>query len=117
MSAQTPDPTALITFTDQVEQDHLDKMDSNLAVALKQPVQKGATQPVQNAFPLSPDVAKQVSNFEEENAREDRRVKIGRVFEQAIPAVRIGKAGDFLGKRLEWLSKKTGQTPGLKKAD
>jgi hypothetical protein len=105
MDAATP-PVQVIQIDDQ-EKQHLEKLAHNITMATDQKTGIPEIQSPIEQSPLTEETQKEAEEFHQEQDK-DQPSKLSAVIPALQKSVRYTKASNFLGKKMEWLGKKSG---------
>ncbi len=109
-------PPALVVKVDDEEKKHLENLAQNVTLATDQKTGVPEIKPIIEQHPLTEETQKEAEEFHQDQ-QDDSGEKVSKL-SYIIPAlqkkVRTTQAANFLGKKMEWLSKKTGGDVTLK---
>ncbi len=110
-------PPAQIVHVDEQDQQHLEQVAQNVTLATDTKTGVPEIKPVLEQHPLTEETQQDAEEFHQDEQSEDSGEKVSKL-SYIIPAlqkkVRTTRAVNFLGKKMEWLGKKTGGSVTLK---
>lgn len=105
--------TAQVVNVEEQEKKHIESIAQEVGYALDKKTGFLEVQPALEQHPLTEEVQKQAENFNDQKSGSDEN-KLAFLIPALRKTTRTTKAINFLGQKMNWLSKKTGGEVALK---
>jgi hypothetical protein len=107
-------PFSQVVHIDDQAKQHLVQVAQDVTLATDQQTGIRQVQPVIEQNPLTEETLKDAQDFHSKQEPEEKISKLSYIIPALQKKVRTTKAVNFLDKKMEWLSKKTGNEVHLK---